>query len=167
MLTACGLLKSSTHSIVVIQNQLWSCMIHNYLCLSMSVGPSIFGYSHCKIGTAGVYSKFSGRLSKEPFPWLIQKFPCILIFKTGQTGCQLDLSKGQIRLDLMSGRPLVKNPETWKSETNIMNMVKGWGHIVAQLPTDLHFYHPFWRYRYFITFTHIHKHTQHCQSCLL
>ena len=33
---------------------------------------------------AGVYTKFSGRLSEKPFPWLIQKFPCILIFKTGQ-----------------------------------------------------------------------------------
>ena len=56
---------------------------------------------------AGVYTKFSGRLSEEPFLWLIQKFPCILIFKTGQPGCQLNLSKGQIRLDLTSGRPLV------------------------------------------------------------
>ena len=55
----------------------------------------------------GVYTKFSGRLSEEPFPWLIQKFPCILIFKTGQPGCQLNLSEGQIRLDLTSGRPLV------------------------------------------------------------
>ena len=56
---------------------------------------------------AGVYTKFSGRLSEEPFPWLIQKFPCILIFKTGQPGCQLNLSEGQIRLDLTRGRPLV------------------------------------------------------------
>ena len=56
---------------------------------------------------AGVYTKFSGRLSEEPFPWLIQKFPCILIFKTGQAGCQLNLSVGQIRLDLTSGRPLM------------------------------------------------------------
>ena len=56
---------------------------------------------------AGVYTKFSGRLSEEPFPWLIQKFPCILIFKTGQPCCQLNLSEGQIRLDLTSGRPLV------------------------------------------------------------
>ena len=55
----------------------------------------------------GVYTKFSGRLSEEPFPWLIQKFPCILIFKIGQPGCQLNLSEGQIRLDLTSGRPLV------------------------------------------------------------
>ena len=55
----------------------------------------------------GVYTKFSGRLSEEPFPWLIQKFPCLLIFKTGQPGCQLNLSEGQIRLDLTSGRPLV------------------------------------------------------------
>ena len=55
----------------------------------------------------GVYTKFSGRLSEEPFPWLIQKFPCILIFKTGQPGCQFNLSEGQIRLDLTSGRPLV------------------------------------------------------------
>ena len=56
---------------------------------------------------AGVYTKFSGRLSEEPFPWLIHKFPCILIFKSGQPGCQLNLSEGQIRLDLTSGRPLV------------------------------------------------------------
>ena len=56
---------------------------------------------------SGVYTKFSGRLFEEPFPWLIQKFPCILIFKTGQPGCQLNLSEGQIRLDLTSGRPLV------------------------------------------------------------
>ena len=56
---------------------------------------------------AGVYTKFSDRLSEEPFPWLIQKFPCILIFKIGQPGCQLNLSEGQIRLDLTSGRPLV------------------------------------------------------------
>ena len=55
---------------------------------------------------AGVYTKFSGRLSEEPFTWLIQKFPCIFIFKTGQPGCQLNLSEGQIRLDLTSGRPL-------------------------------------------------------------
>ena len=55
----------------------------------------------------GVYTKFSGRLSEEPFPWLIQKFPCILISKIGQPGCQLNLSEGQIRLDLTSGRPLV------------------------------------------------------------
>ena len=52
-------------------------------------------------------TKFSGWLSEEQFPWLIQKFPCILIFKTGQPGCQLNLSKGKIRLDLMSGQPLV------------------------------------------------------------
>ena len=56
---------------------------------------------------SGVYTKFSGRLSEEPFPWLIQKFPCILIFKTGQPGCQLNLSEGLIKLDLTSGRPLV------------------------------------------------------------
>ena len=55
----------------------------------------------------GVYTHFSGRLSEEPFPWLMQKFLCINMFKTGQTGCQLNLSEGQIRLDLMSGRPLV------------------------------------------------------------
>ena len=54
---------------------------------------------------AGVYTKFSGRLSEEPFPWLIQKFPCILIFKTGQPGCQLNLSEGQNRLDLTGGWP--------------------------------------------------------------
>ena len=60
-----------------------------------------------KKSTAGVYTKFSGRLSEEPFPRLIQKFPCTLIFKTGQPGCQLNLSEGQIRLDLTSGRPLV------------------------------------------------------------
>ena len=70
----------------------------------------------------GVYTKFSGRLSEEPFSWMIQKFSCILIFKTGQPGCQLNLSvifktgqpgcqlnlsKGRIRLDLTSRRPSV------------------------------------------------------------
>ena len=50
---------------------------------------------------------FFSRLSEESFPWLIQKFPCILLFKTGQPGPQLNLSEGQIRLDLTSGRPLV------------------------------------------------------------
>ena len=52
----------------------------------------------------GVYTKISGRLSEEPFPWLIQKFPCILLFKTGQPGRQLNLSEGQIRLDLTFSR---------------------------------------------------------------
>ena len=28
----------------------------------------------------GVCTKFSGRLSEESFPWLMQKFPCILIY---------------------------------------------------------------------------------------
>ena len=55
----------------------------------------------------GVYTKFSGWLSKEPFTWLIQKFPCVFIFKTGHPGCHLNLSERQIRLDLTSGRPLV------------------------------------------------------------
>ena len=55
----------------------------------------------------GFYTNFSGRLSEEPFPWLIQKFPCLLIFKTGQPGFQLNLSKEKIRLNLTSGRPLV------------------------------------------------------------
>ena len=41
----------------------------------------------------GVYTKFSGRLYEEPFPWLIQKFLCILIFQIGQPGCQLNLSR--------------------------------------------------------------------------
>ena len=58
-------------------------------------------------GYPGVYAKFSGRLSEKPFPWLIQKFPCILISKTVQLGCQLNLSEGQKRLDLTSGQPLV------------------------------------------------------------
>ena len=58
-------------------------------------------------GTPGVYTKISGRLSGDPYPWQIQKFPCILLFKTGQPGRQLNLSKGQIRLDLTSGLPLV------------------------------------------------------------
>ena len=56
---------------------------------------------------SGVYTKFSGRLSEESFPWLIQKFPWLLIFKTGQPSCQFNLSEGQNRLDLTSGRPLV------------------------------------------------------------
>ena len=63
--------------------------------------------THQQYISAGVYTKISGRLSEEPFPWLIQKFPCILLFKTGQPGRQLNLSEGQIRLDLTSGRPLV------------------------------------------------------------
>ena len=54
-------------------------------------------------GYPGVYTKFSGRFSREPFPWLIQKFPLISIFKNGQPGRQLNLSEGQIRLDLTSG----------------------------------------------------------------
>ena len=53
---------------------------------------------------SGVYTKFFSRLSEESFPWLIQKFPYILLFKTGQPGPQLNLSEGQIRLDLTSGR---------------------------------------------------------------
>ena len=69
------------------------------------------GKAHCLVpvrqNVTGVYIKFSGRLSEESFPRLIQKFPCILIFKTGQPGCQINLSEGQIRLDLKSGRPLV------------------------------------------------------------
>ena len=56
---------------------------------------------------SGVYTKFSSRFSEEPFTWLIQKYPCILIFKIGQPGCQLNLSEGQIRLDLTSWWPLV------------------------------------------------------------
>ena len=48
------------------------------------------------VGLSGVYTKFFGRLSEEPFPWLIKKFPCILMFKIGQLGCQLNLSKGPI-----------------------------------------------------------------------
>ena len=57
--------------------------------------------------TAGVYTKFSGRLSEEPVPWLIRKFLCILIFKSGQQRFQLNLSERQIRLDLTSRWPLV------------------------------------------------------------
>ena len=59
--------------------------------------PNVF-QGHRSNFTAGVYTNFSGRLSEEPFPWPIQRFPCILIFKTGQPGCQLNLSKGQIRV---------------------------------------------------------------------
>ena len=73
-----------------------------------------FGKHYCLVTHTSMYItyqgstlKFSGRLSEEPFPWLIHEFPCILIFKTGQPGCQLNLSEGQIRLDLTSGRPLV------------------------------------------------------------
>ena len=69
--------------------------------------PGINELRQISEGYPGVYTKFSGRLSKEPLPWLIQKFPCILIFYTGQPGCQFNLSEGQIRLDLTSGRPLV------------------------------------------------------------
>ena len=61
----------------------------------------------CEVKISAVYTKFAGRLSEEPFPWLIQKFPCLLILKTEQPGCQLNLSEGQIRLDLLSQRPLV------------------------------------------------------------
>ena len=73
----------------------------------MNVSSSFFtGYTLA----TGVYTEISGRLSEEPFPWLIQKFPCILLFKTGQPGRQLNLSEGQIRLDLTSEQPLVWNP---------------------------------------------------------
>ena len=33
------------------------------------------------ISHAAVYTKFSDRLSKEPFPWLIQKFLCIYCYQ--------------------------------------------------------------------------------------
>ena len=33
----------------------------------------------------GVYTKFSGSLSTKPFPCLIQKFPCTLLFKNWTT----------------------------------------------------------------------------------
>ena len=70
--------------------------------------PHVFTWTIVDLlSVTGVYTKFSGRLSEEPFPRLIQKLPCILIFKTGQPGCQLNLTEGQIRLDLTSGRPLV------------------------------------------------------------
>ena len=72
-----------------------------------SVAPVMETGATCPIVLTGVYTKFSGRLSEEPFPGLIQKFPCIFIFKTGQPGFQLNLSEGQIRLDLTSRRPLV------------------------------------------------------------
>ena len=84
--------------------------IRTDICLSQQItciGPFMCEWLTNSAETSGVYTKFSGRLSEEPFPWLIQKFPCILIFKTGQPGCQLNLSEGQIRLDLTSGRPLV------------------------------------------------------------
>ena len=71
-----------------------------YWCIYASLGLN-------ELRIAEVYTKFSGRLSEEPFPWLIQKFPCILIFKIGQPGCQPNLSEGQIWLDLTSGQPLV------------------------------------------------------------
>ena len=74
-----------------------------YVCFPM---PEHQNQTHKYVCT-GVYAKFSDKLSEEPFPWLIQKFPYILIFKTGQPGCQLNLSFGQIRLDLTSGRPSV------------------------------------------------------------
>ena len=72
----------------------WGCVMH--ICISKL---TIIG-SDNGLSPAGIYTKFSGRLSEEPFPWLTQKFPCILIFKTGQPGCQLNLSEGQIRLEL-------------------------------------------------------------------
>ena len=80
-----------------------------YLCLYMASldHNELIAYGYFLKDLAGVYTKFSGRLSEEPFPWLIQKFPCIMIFKTGQPGCQLNLSEGQIMLGLTSGRPLV------------------------------------------------------------
>ena len=88
------------------------CQISNIRCTL--VGNKIVDHSDVvgalSVGaapTTGVYTKFFSRLSEESFPWLIQKFPCILLFKTGQPGPQLNLSEGQIRLDLTSGRPLV------------------------------------------------------------
>ena len=65
----------------------------------------------------GVYTKISGKLSEEPFHWLIQKFPCILLFKTGQPGRQLNLSEGQIRLDLTRTTLSV---EPWDPFTNMV-----------------------------------------------
>ena len=85
----------------------WTCagsvMIHSYQ-FPDNIFRGIFLNENMSISIkiTGVYTEFSGRLSEEPFPWLMQKFPCILIFKTGQPGCQLE-----IRLDLTSGRPLV------------------------------------------------------------
>ena len=73
--------------------------------LSPNKAPSL--YLNQRSTSTGVYTKFSSRLSEEPFPWLIQKFPCILISKTGQPGCHLNLSEGLIGLDLTRGRPLV------------------------------------------------------------
>ena len=70
----------------------------------MQNGRYFFKYKNWK---SGVCTKFFSRLSEESFTWLIQKFPCRLLFKTGQPGPQLNLSEGQIRLDLTSGRPLV------------------------------------------------------------
>ena len=70
------------------------------------ISEALFGHEHMRL-MSGIYTKFSGRLSEEPFPWLMQKCPCILIFKTGQPGYQLNLSEGQIKLDSTSGRPLV------------------------------------------------------------
>ena len=63
------------------------------------------------IAITGVYTKFSGWLSEEQFSWLIQKFPCMFLSKTGQPGRQLNLFEGQIRLDLTSRRPLVSGLE--------------------------------------------------------
>ena len=74
-------------------------------CTDKSLGGTLLAKVIRMDNYTGVYTKLSGRLSKEPFPWLIQKFPCILLFKIGQPGCQLNLSEGQIRLDLTSGHP--------------------------------------------------------------
>ena len=49
----------------------------------------------CYIGTRDIRSR------------VIRGLYCILLFKTGQLGPQLNLSEGQIRLDLTSRRPLV------------------------------------------------------------
>ena len=43
--------------------------------------PLIFSYFHALTKSlTRVYTKFSGRLSEEPFPGMIQKFPCTGIF---------------------------------------------------------------------------------------
>ena len=81
---------------------------HTITDTSFNWWPHVFTWTIVDLlSVTGVYTEFSGRLSEEPFPRLIQKLPCILIFKTGQPGCQLNLTEGQIRLDLTSGRPLV------------------------------------------------------------
>ena len=58
----------------------------------------MYALSEWPEGYFNIKSIFSG--IKIPIIKIIGSYIYILIFKTGQPGCQLNLSEGQIRLDL-------------------------------------------------------------------